>query len=171
MQGGPRPELPEIHYRDYLESIKALEKPSIQEIANSHMIKRYVSEKPIVSLDHWDLTNSPTLSMLDRIISIPTSSQYRLLESYSYSKKFLGDIKGLFMIGDGYGGSSILLSRLVDVPIITSNLISPETAVPQLYGESSPPEHLWLRLTNINNKAAIGKENNILNGQIHGKIF
>lgn len=118
-------DLPIVRGRSMAVKVSPIKKVQAQEICSAYMFKLFVETPPAESSTIFDQYQGLSRDILDRIITIPTGSQFRLYEALSFIFNQLSIPTGIFCVGDGYGGTSLLLSQMFSCKVITSTLISP----------------------------------------------
>ncbi|DBA37005.1 TPA_asm: L [Euphorbia alphacytorhabdovirus 1] len=100
------------------------------------------------------------ITSLRKLYTLPTAANYKYLEIFSHC---LDDIKGknIFLLGDGLGSTSQLLSDMTDNNILVSTLLETDDAMPQSYPHLVQPTSIFDNKTNIDRSQMVNKVNNI----------
>lgn len=75
----------------------------------------------------------PHLMDMYKIIALPTSYLYKYMELFSYLRRDLYPSVGIFVTGDGLGGTSDLIQKMFNVKTISSTLMDSESSMHQSY--------------------------------------
>nr|DBA37073.1 TPA_asm: L [Morinda alphacytorhabdovirus 1_Mor] len=143
-------------------SYSALDRTSCQ-IAYSSYRTRAKGLTRIRSADNVLLSIVPVMNAdLYKICSLPTNAQYKYLEILSY---MIGDIqmrRHCFLLGNGLGGSSLVLGSLWGGEITTSTLLNPEDCIQQAYPNSGKA-HIFSHNSKTDCTSMISAVNDVLN--------
>ncbi|BAM36035.2 RNA-dependent RNA polymerase [Persimmon virus A] len=110
-----------------------------------------------VMSDGQSYTNQTSLR---KIYSLPTSANYKYMELFS---RYLPLIKGknTFLVGDGLGSTSLLLSDMTGNNILVSTLLETDDAMPQSYPHLMQPIAVRESKTNVDRKTMINRVNDL----------
>ncbi|DBA36960.1 TPA_asm: L [Baccharis alphacytorhabdovirus 1] len=97
---------------------------------------------------------------LMKVFALPTNAKYKYLDVLSYVIKELESLKYCFLLGNGLGGTSEVLSKLWGGEIILSTLLETGDAIPQSYPHANVPFKFSTN-PNINSDCMININNDI----------
>ncbi|DBA36717.1 TPA_asm: L [Mango betacytorhabdovirus 1] len=132
-----------------------------------------LDDTPIpMSTTEWGKVLWYNFSRCYRISAIPTVSQYRVLEAIMSCHQWLTRLSGVLVLGDGFGGSSLIAKHLLRGKIFSSTIADCSEAIPQTFVDLFLPSHAedLESAKEIDKQYIVYGENNILAPEWNEKL-